>query len=134
MKELPLKKVFCTICGETMMAKKAQKNRCNPCRKKYLKDYQKLSSTKERRARQHRQLRERAFAGYGGRCVCCKENRFEFLALDHVNGGGRKDRETRSTQQIARFVVKNNHPDEFRVLCHNCNSAVGWYGTCPHQQ
>jgi hypothetical protein len=24
------------------------------------------------------------------------------------------------------------HPD-YRVLCHNCNTALGFYGYCPHQ-
>ena len=40
--------------------------------------------------RLHR-IRDEAFAHYGGsdiRCVCCGESTREFLALDHVNGGG----------------------------------------------
>jgi len=24
------------------------------------------------------------------------------------------------------------YPDGFRVLCHNCNMAYGFYKTCPH--
>ena len=62
-----------------------------------------------------------------------EENKFEFLALDHVNGGGREERKTRSTQQIALTAIREGFPDTYRVLCHNCNQAIGWYGKCPHE-
>jgi hypothetical protein len=107
--------------------------RCTPCRKLYEKEYREKDSTRARRAVKHRELREKAFAGYGSKCACCSEARFEFLAIDHVNGGGRKERETKSTQQIARKIINLNFPKEYRVLCHNCNQAIGWYGKCPHE-
>lgn len=78
-------------------------------------------------------IRKKAIAGYGGKCECCKEEAFEFLAIDHVNGGGRKEREKMSTDQIAKKIIAQDFPPEYRVLCHNCNQAKGWYGFCPHQ-
>jgi hypothetical protein len=30
-------------------------------------------------------------------------------------------------------LIKNNFPDGFQVLCHNCNMSIGLYGYCPHQ-
>ena len=24
--------------------------------------------------------------------------------------------------------------DKYRLLCHNCNQSMGWYGYCPHQK
>lgn len=128
------KEVKCKFCGKTFVATRSDKIRCGDCRKLYLKEYRKLESTKRRRSLQHRELRERAFAGYGGKCECCGEDNFEFLAIDHRNGGGRKERKTMSTYQIARKVIKLGFPKEYRVLCHNCNSSLGWYGYCPHQK
>jgi hypothetical protein len=31
-------------------------------------------------------------------------------------------------------LAKHGYPDTFQLLCHNCNLARGFYGTCPHQR
>jgi hypothetical protein len=123
----------CVHCGTSFEAKRNDAVRCSSCRDDYLKAYRKLDTTKERRKQQYVELRKQALEGYGSKCACCEEDRFEFLAIDHVNGGGRKERETKSTQQIARKIINLNFPKEYRVLCHNCNQAIGWYGKCPHE-
>jgi hypothetical protein len=79
--------------------------------------------------------RKRVLQHYGGHCECCGEKQFEFLALDHKDGGGnahRKEVKQRGANMIG-WVIQNNFPPMFRVLCHNCNSAIGFYGSCPHQ-
>lgn len=129
-----MKEVSCKYCENKFLATRSDATRCNDCRNKYLQNYRKLDTTKKRRQEQHKALRQKAFEGYGGKCSCCNEKRFEFLAIDHVNGGGRKERETMSTNQIARLIVKSNFPSMYRVLCHNCNQAIGWYGSCPHEK
>jgi hypothetical protein len=89
----------------------------------------------ERNKRNDRTTRELAIGHYGGECACCKENRYEFLALDHTDGGGNQHRKTLgSGGGMHRWLVRNNFPDGFRVLCHNCNMAIGFYGFCPHQR
>jgi hypothetical protein len=72
--------------------------------------------------------------GYGGKCVCCEETRREFLALDHIHGGGGKERaEGLTTQHLCTRLIRDNFPrDKYRLLCHNCNQARGAYGYCPH--
>lgn len=70
---------------------------------------------------------------YGGRCVCCGESRYEFLAIDHINGGGAEDRK-RSNGNIAKLAESEGYPDTLQILCHNCNMAKGFYGACPHAQ
>lgn len=78
-------------------------------------------------------LRAKIIALLGGKCVCCGEVRFEFLALDHIYGGGRQHRMKRNNLQIYREVEKMAQPETaYRLLCHNCNLAVGFYGYCPH--
>lgn len=82
-----------------------------------------------------REQRVKMLEAYGGKCACCGENNQEFLAIDHIEGGGRQHR----TQLAARgvnfraWIRKNNFPEGFRLLCHNCNQATGLYGYCPHQ-
>lgn len=129
-----MKNCTCNFCGVVFTASRSDAVRCKLCRKQYLSERNKLPATKQRRAEQHREIREKLFAGYGGACNCCGEKRFEFLALDHVDGGGRKERKVLSTAQIARRAINEGFPPKYRVLCHNCNQSHGWYGYCPHEK
>lgn len=84
----------------------------------------------------YRGLREKIFNAYGGKCECCGENKYEFLSIDHKHGGGVKERKADkgyTTYYVMRRVIKNNFPNTYRILCHNCNQAVGRYGYCPHR-
>lgn len=66
------------------------------------------------------------------RCACCGESHAEFLAIDHINGGGHQHRKT--IGNFFRWLIRNGFPDGFRVLCHNCNMALAFNGYCPHQR
>jgi hypothetical protein len=80
-------------------------------------------------------LRVVVFEAYGNKCACCGEKRWEFLAIDHVNGGGSKHRKiVTSPTELRRLIIKEGFPKKYRLLCHNCNSAIGWHGYCPHQR
>ena len=68
---------------------------------------------------------------YGGKCYCCSEILYEFLGIDHINGGGTKHRKLVGAN-LDRWIIRNNFPPGFRVLCHNCNLSLGMYGYCPH--
>jgi hypothetical protein len=35
---------------------------------------------------------------------------------------------------VVGWLARQGYPPGYRVLCHNCNSAYGYYGHCPHQQ
>jgi hypothetical protein len=84
-------------------------------------------------------LKLKCFIGYSQdppSCACCKESHFEFLSLDHINGGGNKHRRelgSNSVYDLYRYLIKNNFPPGFQILCHNCNLAKGFYGYCPHK-
>lgn len=65
-------------------------------------------------------------------CACCKEKTYEFLSIDHIDGGGRKHRKS-IKENIDRWLIRNNFPEGFRILCHNCNFSEGIYGKCPHK-
>ena len=113
-------------------------SRCKPCyRAKGLEWQQKNSERHNLKTRLHRaKTRALILSAYGGKCACCGEKRSEFLALDHINGGGGKQRRNgfSTSGSIYRFAIRLNFPTTFRLLCHNCNSARGWYGYCPHEK
>lgn len=78
-------------------------------------------------------LRLEIFKKYGNKCACCGEGNYEFLAIDHMRGGGKKHRASFSyRKKYYQWLVEKKRKD-FRILCHNCNVAHGLYGYCPHK-
>jgi hypothetical protein len=77
---------------------------------------------------------------YGGdppRCACCGESQLDFLAVDHIQGGGKREikaLKTKAGTQFYQWIVKHDYPPRYQVLCHNCNMSKGFYGYCPHQK
>jgi hypothetical protein len=69
---------------------------------------------------------------YGGKCACCGESRIEFLAFDHINGNGKEHRGTSGSATFLKRLLKEKDPT-IRILCHNCNMSLGFYGYCPHK-
>lgn len=81
-------------------------------------------------------VKQEVFNAYGGRCACCGEERLEFLAIDHVHGNGNTHRKLigkNGGRTFYNWLKKNNYPNDFRLLCHNCNHSYGSQGYCPHQ-
>lgn len=92
------------------------------------------------RRQNRRKVRIEVLTHYGGEppyCACCGEKQTEFLCIDHVNpGAGSQQRRESGGGSIllCEWLKKNRFPLGYRVLCHNCNSAIGFYGYCPHQR
>jgi hypothetical protein len=75
------------------------------------------------------------YSGDVPKCACCGETRVEFLALDHISAGGAQHRKTVGNgSNMWRWLLKQGFPEGYRVLCHNCNQALGAWGYCPHQR
>jgi hypothetical protein len=80
---------------------------------------------------------------YGGKppkCSCCGEVHLEFLTIDHILGYRGRDGsysdgtpKYRSGTALYQYLRVNNYPLGYRVLCLNCNFAIGHFGYCPHQ-
>lgn len=85
-----------------------------------------------------RALRARVLLAYGGErpaCACCGESIVEFLAIDHIHGGGNAHRRSIGSNcgaSIYKWLERNGFPDGFQILCHNCNFAKSKHGGCPH--
>jgi len=81
-------------------------------------------------------IKQEAIAAYGGKCQCCGETQGDFLTIDHING--RQKGEFGKTykvggEELYRCLKKRGWPkDAFRLLCMNCNFALGKFGRCPH--
>jgi hypothetical protein len=55
-------------------------------------------------------------------CNCCGESIYEFLTIDHVNGGGGQERKKRSAINFLRFLLREPLDlTKYQVLCYNCN-------------
>lgn len=103
-------------------------------RKSYYKHKEKrLAKTKECQQR----LKREVFCHYSDgepKCACCGEKIIEFLALDHIGGGGAKSRAKNGSSYTYYFYLKKNgFPEGYRILCHNCNQATAWGRKCPHE-
>lgn len=107
---------------------------------KYLTEYylknREAIRTRERENRLKKKIA--CFEKYGAgtvACACCGEKEIKFLSIDHINGGGsaQKKKLGGGGDKIYRWLIKNDFPAGFQVLCHNCNQAKGAYGACPHK-
>jgi hypothetical protein len=75
------------------------------------------------------------FNHYGMKCDCCGDTKIESLTIDHINGDGAEHRRMGLIgSRMYEWVKKNNYPKDLRLLCMNCNWAIGVYGYCPHQK
>lgn len=147
----------CGVCGETDPTAfyQSRRYRCKACicadqkrhREADPERYRTLNAAYNARSRERRyeqirayreQIRDDTFAAYGGAfCACCGETRREFLTLDHINGGGgRERRESTHKGGVNWYAVlrRQGFPPGYRVLCMNCNHSLGMRGYCPHQR
>jgi hypothetical protein len=109
-------------------------------RKAYNKAYYQANAEKlkaDERTRSQK-LKETILSHYSGgvpKCACCGEQNMAFLSIDHIEGGGNKQRHELKRgggRSFYRWLRDNGYPSGYRVLCMNCNSALGLRGHCPH--
>ena len=149
----------CKKCGETKSitefprcaskkGKLYKRHACTPCnqaryeawRQKHyetwgekIREYARTTS----KARYHI-FRRAVVAAYGGKCKCCGERNYAFLAIDHKERNGRKARGVLHPTTGVPFmlwIIEHGFPDMLQILCHNCNMAREFNnGICPHQE
>ncbi len=83
-------------------------------------------------------IRKEMIAAYGGKCQCagCHIDAYEFLTIEHVNGGGKQHRlSSGGSVGLYRDLKRRGWPtDGYTVLCMNCNHARAHHGRCPHEK
>jgi hypothetical protein len=93
-----------------------------------------LAKTRQKGKRQR--VRMEVLIHYGGnppQCKCCGEKQYEFLSIDHINGGGNRIRRELGNGHLFN-KIRRDYPKDLQVLCYNCNMAKGFYGECPHKR
>jgi|ERR1035437_193236 hypothetical protein len=106
--------------------------------KKYLIDNRPLLLA--RRHKFYIKLRSECISYYSNNkncCDCCGESILDFLAIDHINGKGsehRKSINVKGGYKMCAWLKRNNFPEGFKILCHNCNfSKHKNGGICIHK-
>lgn len=115
-----MKMFECKICGNFYVKTSGNQKYCVNCRKDANKNKVKNFINKRRL---------KIFNHYGGAlCKLCGENDIRVLVIDHIKGKGTEHRRKLTDykgnydgQSIYRWIVKNNFPKGFQVLCRNCN-------------
>lgn len=76
------------------------------------------------------------YSGDPPKCQCpgCDRTHLEFLTIDHINNDGAAHRRSINFKNIYSWLIQNNFPPGFRVLCWCCNASRGKYGYCPHER
>lgn len=89
----------------------------------------------ERNKKLHQKYCIEVLTHYGGnppKCACCGENHILFLTIDHINGDGAEHKRRIKQNSVYRWLIKNNFPEGYQVLCYNCN--CGKYRTHSNSQ
>lgn len=107
---------------------------CNKCDDKFRRENEiKRGNIEKLRRRLHRQkLRLDVMKYYSKgeiKCALCNFNDLRALTLDHVGGGGNNHRKIITSRTIYHWLIKNNYPQGYRVLCMNCQfiEKYEWY-------
>ena len=119
---------FHSYCRPCACAQRRQRRETDPVARE-------LDKARQRNAL--KLIRLAVFIHYGNKCACCGENEQKFFSLDHINKDGNAHRRAlklRGGSGTYRWIVKNNFPPIFQILCHNCNMAKASWKVCPHQQ
>jgi len=155
---------YCSRCKEELPVecfqlrksglKKGETNGyCIKCNRKKAREYYYKHVTERREYRENHKehysklvkdktqnMRAKVITHYSNgtnKCVCCGEAEPRFLTIDHINGGGKKERKESGRNRSYSFyknLIKNNYPEGLQVLCFNCNCGRQLNGgICPHK-
>lgn len=100
-------------------------------------DYYLVRSREDQRKGRDR-LRRLVIGTYSNQrsiCACCGESEFDFLTIDHINGkriDGGPGTYPQTGYPLYRWLVRNQFPQGYQVLCMNCNVSKGKHGVCVH--
>jgi len=149
--DLDVSNYICKKCKKKQYREdyKNNKNECRTNKREYYYKNKKRENIKSRKYYQENRKsvlevdkknkhnkKMMVYTHYGGnppKCACCGETELVFLSIDHINGGGSKHRrKVGSGYLLYYWLINNNYPEGFQILCRNCNWAKS-HGGCPHK-
>lgn len=98
--------------------KKGQKGSAHPAWKGGI------SESGESQRRYQRNIRKATIEALGGKCVRCGFDDARALQIDHINGGGSKERKERKYKgAFNKHVLESflEGEERYQLLCANCN-------------
>ena len=125
---------FCIKCG-TREVKHKGKGLCIKCfdnlrkknpnsriaQAKYRLTHRK--EIRESQLRAYHTTKQELYDLLGNKCIRCGFSDRRALQIDHINGGGVKERKTLNIKDYCRVVLKSikNNENKYQLLCANCN-------------
>jgi len=83
----------------------------------------------------NKKLREIIIKHYTKNKLKCQNCGFnggiDFLVIDHVNGGGTKERKDGGNMKMLKKIINKNFPKEYNIICANCNHFKRMIGRLP---
>ena len=91
--------------------------------RQYRRDYDKEHPDRvaETKRRYHASKRRKVLEHYGTSCACCGAT--NLLEVDHIVPYTTKSPEPRKAPNLDIWLVKNNFPPGFQILCRGCNRS-----------
>lgn len=89
--------------------------------REYIKTPAGKAKSKRGNAKDLARVRADARAHLGGVCQRCGFSDDRALQIDHVHGGGRKERSSSSAGMLYRRVIASVPGETYQLLCANCN-------------
>ena len=126
---------ICLICLTEFIPNSSMEKWCKQCSKKRRKTYlnmkwrenmrldidayRKKKRTLVKKRKQY--LRTTILTKFNNKCIKCSNTDIRVLQIDHINGGGNKERKSFKNQLIPyyRHILKNIN--NYQLLCANCN-------------
>lgn len=101
------------LCRECAKPLNGEVSRCIDCKEKHTQSMVNLAS----------KAKEAVYKAYGDKCNHCGETNRKFLCIDHVNGGGNKEKKELGGVGIKLYkhIASLNFPADYQILCYNCN-------------
>lgn len=94
-------------------------------RREWDREYRKRPHVKEAHNRSGREQRLlwklRVFEKLGGKCVKCGISDHRVLQIDHINGGGCRERKKYKGRPSYYKMIYNDNSGKYQLLCANCN-------------
>jgi len=120
-------KTKCLECGEVFLPEIYNQKLCGKeCRNKFYSNKKKYRAYINERSRNwSKRKRVQVLEHYGGKppkCAICGFSDLDCLDLDHKDNDGSIERKKfKTSEKFFLWLIKNNFPEGYQVLCKNCN-------------
>jgi hypothetical protein len=109
----------CVVCYDKKRDRADEKSRLS--QSKYRANNR--EKIKESNKKLHQKNRNKLMDLLGNKCSRCGFSDYRALQIDHIHGGGIKERSLFNTKDYHRHVIKSlmNNENKYQLLCANCN-------------